>query len=273
MHMLKPFFIFMVCLAAIGLLADKQQTTGLSGELQQVSDASWQSLAQQDLSLNEQGQQLHIIELNHTRSELQIYRMLRGTGDRSGNYIFQHQLAGTYTMSAQGVDKKQHLVNSYLEGFQPFPTENVATPLYVLAQRKQYLLDEQQYPGRPEVWQSSRQAYYYGRGDCEDHAIALADWLIEMGEDARVVVGDMDGNGHAWVVLLKNGREYLLEATRKNRVNRNSAYPLTSLHRDYHPEYMFNREFFWENTGSKYTTDYSSQQWRKRSQILGRQLL
>ena len=91
--------------------------------------------------------------------------------------------------------------------------------------------------------------------------------------DSTGVVGDMDGNGHAWVVLLKNGREYLLEATRKNRINRNSAYPLTSLHRDYHPEYMFNREFFWENTGTKYTTDYSSGQWRKRSQVLGRQLL
>ena len=59
------------------------------------------------------------------------------------------------------------------------------TPLYTLAQRKRYQLDAKQYAGRSEVWQTSRQAFFYPRGDCEDHAIALADWLIEMGEDAR----------------------------------------------------------------------------------------
>jgi len=36
-----------------------------------------------------------------------------------------------------------------------------------------------------------------------------------MGEDARVVVSRTDKSGHAWVVLFKNGKEYLFEAPRK----------------------------------------------------------
>jgi hypothetical protein len=28
---------------------------------------------------------------------------------------------------------------------------------------------------------------------------------------------------------------------------------------------MFNRVHFWENTGSKYTTNYSNVQWKKKS--------
>ena len=75
----------------------------------------------------------------------------------------------------------------------------------------------------------------------------------------------MDGGGHAWVVLFKDNREYLLEATRKSGVSRMKAYPLAALHPDYHPRFMFNRDYFWENQGSKYTTDYSGERWVKQS--------
>ena len=66
-----------------------------------------------------------------------------------------------------------------------------------------------------EIWQNSRQAYLHTRGDCEDHAIILADWLIALGHDARVVLGNHRGGGHAWVVLFQDGREMILEATSK----------------------------------------------------------
>ena len=90
---------------------------------------------------------------------------------------------------------------------------HVANPvlaLYTVARRKRYQYDHITYPGRSEVWQSSQQAFYSAVGDCEDHAILLADWLIGLGYDARVAVGDYDGAGHAWVVLFAEGQEFLL---------------------------------------------------------------
>ena len=89
-----------------------------------------------------------------------------------------------------------------------------------------------------------------------------------MGEDARVVVGDMKGTGHAWVVLFRDGREYLLEATKKYGVSRNKPYPLAALYKDYHPEFMFNRDYFWVNNGTKYTTRYSDNNWEKKSRYI-----
>jgi hypothetical protein len=209
---------------------------------------------------------LYIIDSNIYRTGRQIDRMLRQPGKGNGTYIYRAHGAGSYTMSGQGIDGKHHLANSYLVGYQPFEVDNVMMPLYVLSQRKSYMLDEKQYRGRLDVWQSSKEAFYYPRGDCEDHALALADWLIEMGEDARVVVGDWDGGGHAWVILFKNGKEYLLEATKKTRYLRTKPYPVAILHKDYHPQYMFNREYFWENDGTKYTSKYSGSKWKKRSQ-------
>jgi|GEM_PF-875917 len=222
-------------------------------------------LDEDDIKLSSTNHQLEIIPINFSLSEKRINSMLAKADKKSGILIYSWRNAGKYTMSAQAVDQSRHLVNTFLEGYQPFKVENVMMPLYILAQRKSYLLDSKQYQGRADVWQSSRQAFLYPRGDCEDHAIVLADWLIEMGQDARVVVGDMDGAGHAWVVLLKGGKEYLLEATKKYGLGRNKPYPLAVLHKGYHPRYMFNREGFWVNNDTKYTTDYSGKHWEKKS--------
>ncbi|WP_133060395.1 hypothetical protein [Parendozoicomonas haliclonae] len=223
------------------------------------------TLTQQNVDLEYEEQSLEILRSGHILSNQDINHLLADSYGKSGAYIYARKDTGPYTMSAQGIDKAHYLVNSYLEGYLPFHVNNVMMPLYVLSKRKRYVLDANQYQGRSEVWQSSRQAFLYPRGDCEDHAIALADWLIEMNHDARVVVGDMDGGGHAWVILFKNGKEYLLEATLKSGVNPNKSYPLASLHKLYHPEYMFNRDNFWVNTGTKFTTDYSGDHWEKAS--------
>tara|TARA_B100001093_G_scaffold497187_1_gene543811 strand:- start:43 stop:888 length:846 start_codon:yes stop_codon:yes gene_type:complete len=172
---------------------------------------------------------------------------------------------GVINMAAPSLTGDHRLVNSYLEGYYPYFVDNPMIPLYVLSKRKQYQLDADQYRGREEVWQTSREAFSFSRGDCEDHALILADWLIGIGEDARVVLGDYRGGGHAWVVLFKGGKEFLLEATKKDGVGRNRAYPLASLHNEYHPQIMFNRSEFWENSGSKYTTRYSGRSWRLQS--------
>jgi len=173
---------------------------------------------------------------------------------------------GVVTGTAAGTDLNHHIFNYFLEGYAPFEASNIWIPLLTLAQRKTYQLDHLQYNGKREIWQTSREAFDLTRGDCEDHAIALADWLIEMGEDAKVVIGQFKSSGHAWVILNHNNETFLLEATNKSKRTRFS-YPLAHLKTDYQPYAMFNRDGFWVNTGSTNTTDYNDMsRWELRSE-------
>ena len=208
---------------------------------------------------------LHILSTNTRLSPHDLSAQLAELGSAPYVIPLGNSRTGVINMSAPSLTGDHHLVNSYLEGYYPYFVENPMIPLYVLSKRKQYQLDADQYRGREEVWQTSREAFSFSRGDCEDHALILADWLIAIGEDARVVLGDYRGGGHAWVVLFKSGQEFLLEATKKDGVGRNRAYPLATLHTEYHPRIMFNRNEFWENNGSKYTTRYSGSGWRLQS--------
>lgn len=268
------FLIIFILLGAYGeAIEEKINNQGIevrhdpaTASLKNKIEAEVLSLAQQDLTLPRDGYRLDILSTDFSLPASDIYRMLAKAHGESYPMLYSLPLIGTYTMSAQAVDNDHYLVNTYLEGYAPFEVSNVMTPLFVLSQRKHYQFDAKQYAGREDVWQSSRQAFYYPRGDCEDHAIVLADWLIEKGEDARVVLGEVeDGGGHAWVVLFKHGKEYVLEATQKEGLSRTKPYPVAVLYQDYHPHYMFNREYFWENSGSKYTTDYSNIKWKKKS--------
>lgn len=175
---------------------------------------------------------------------------------------------GQATASALGLDRRHHFVNSYLVGFAPFATDKAWVPLYTLRMRKLYEYDHLQYSGLKDVWQNSRQAFLATRGDCEDHAVILADWLIDQGHDARVVLGHYKQGGHAWVVLIEDGREYLLEATSKQRGVR--SYPLAVTVRHYLPRYQFNREKFWVNTASSLTVNYTGDHWQERSRFVRR---
>jgi hypothetical protein len=85
-----------------------------------------------------------------------------------------------------------------------------------------YEHDPAQHLGRSDVWHTSAESLDLKKGDCEDHAILLADWLIAEGYQARVACGTMTGRGveggeggHAWVVVRLDGVEYHLEATAK----------------------------------------------------------
>lgn len=193
-----------------------------------------------------------------------LRKLLGREANSSAFYVYKLFGVEAASASAQGLDRQHHFVNAYLEGYRPFAADNVLVPLSVLARKKDYMLDKLNHGGE-EVWQTSRQAYWFTRGDCEDHAIALADWLIDMGEDARVALGSYKGGGHAWVVLIKDGREYILEATRKNGLSGLKRYPLASLQPDYQPQYQFNRSRFWHNAGSPATTDYRGGHWQEKS--------
>ncbi|MFY2763822.1 hypothetical protein [Arenimonas sp. MALMAid1274] len=170
----------------------------------------------------------------------------------------------TVTTVAPGLDRRHHFANAYLVGYVPYEKVDAWVPLYALSRSKTYQFDHDQYPGAPELWQTSREAFFYPNGDCEDHAIALADWLIGLGHDARVVIGKVKGEGHAWVVIHDGARTYLLEATDKRP---GQALPLAMNHPEYQPEAMFNRETYWVNAGSVLTTDYRGAQWQVRSRF------
>ena len=259
-------FAFWTCFLIVVVAVTNLKENSQDSDIQQKIDIALHDFDDELKLFSPKGQSLVVLPTGERWSDGDIQQLLKPLYDKSGAFTFTYNQTKTVAMSAQGVNRSHFLVNAFLEGYQPFTVENVMMPLYVLAQRKMYMLDSLQYGGREEVWQSSREAFLLPRGDCEDHAIALADWLIEMNEDARVVLGDMDGGGHAWVVLFKNGKEYLLEATRKSRLERNKPYPLAMLYPDYHPTYMFNRHGFWMNTDSKYTTDYSGKHWQQMSE-------
>ena len=169
--------------------------------------------------------------------------------------------------TAMGTDRQHHFVNAFLEGYRPFPVDHPWMPLYAIAMRLQYQLDAKQYAGLEDVWQTSRQAFVNTRGDCEDHAILLADWLIGSGFEARVVVGRIPTGGHAWVVAFMDGQEFLLEATSKRKRRQWRHYPLASLASDYIPTLMFDRESFWVNTGPPEPGSYNGDRWEKRSRF------
>lgn len=141
---------------------------------------------------------------------------------------------------AKGIDGQQHPSNAYLLGFCPFSTDKYWLPLLAVSLRVRYVSDDEIKPD--DTWQTSLETYVDMHGDCEDHSILLADWMIDLGYDARVVVGTVKGEGHAWVVLYKDGKEYLLEATEKASRRR---YPFVVFHPEYIPAFMFNRDHFW----------------------------
>lgn len=187
--------------------------------------------------------------------------------DQARPYLWQDWQGRPAILTAQGIDAVHHFANSYLVGAHPFSIDNPALPLHFLAKRKVYQYDEEQYH-RGDVWQNSAQAWVYLRGDCEDHAMILADWLIAEGFDARVVLGDYRGEGHAWVVAFLQGQVYLLEATDKQAGKSWQHLPLAALATDYHARIMFNRDSFWFNSQPQTAAGYQGEQWQKTAKFL-----
>lgn len=168
------------------------------------------------------------------------------------------------TLFGYGTDDFYHPLNAFLLGFAPFKDEREWVPLAAIGLRIQYLDDRANFYNSEDSWQTSKQVYRHGMGDCDDHAILLADWLQTMGHDARVVVGKYRGTWHAWVVLFKEGEAYILEATAKQFYKK---YPLARMMPDYQPHYMFDLDTFWINEKTPLTTDYFSDGWRKASRF------
>lgn len=188
--------------------------------------------------------------------------------ERGGNYLWQDRAGMPFAYAAMGIDRNHYFANSYLIGYEPYKTNKVWQPLVTLALRKTYQFDHDQHgPRWKDVWQNSQQAYFYSHGDCEDHAILLADWLISMGYDARVAIGRVPSGGHAWVILFHEGKEYLLESTSKRRPRSIGDFKLAKYAPEYQAEYLFNRTHFWVNTNAKRSTSYSGPEWRNTARF------
>lgn len=183
-------------------------------------------------------------------------------------YVFLDSKKQKFAASKLGLDLKHHFQNCFLVGYHPFEVSEIWMPHQILSMRLKYQLDWDQFPGFQEIWLSSYEAFQAGSGDCEDHSVALADWLISMGEDARVVTGTHEGNGHAWVVVIRDTGTFLLESTSKKRRRLFSSYPLASLAKGYEPSAMFNREYYWVKESRENATDYTGKDWVKAGKVM-----
>jgi len=162
-----------------------------------------------------------------------------------------------YAVSKPASNDRNYFTPGFLNGYKPFEIENSWLVPQAIAMRTRYRLDEKQFR-YSEVWQTGKEFWYRRRGDCEDHAILLADWLIEMGLDARVVTGKTRDGYHAWTVLLKEGKAYVFEATDKTPPR---IPPEQYSAKDLFPERMFNRDKLWYNTEPFTNLNYLSDKW------------
>ncbi|USH04946.1 transglutaminase domain-containing protein [Grimontia kaedaensis] len=263
---LKFYLPLMLVLAVVASLLEEKKATlpDVPSITEKQITASTSALTPAEIDFDGSN---GVITLLDTKERIPHTEIARWRESLKGNNGFYTYNTNNQPFTALAPDSKGnfHLTHSYLEGYLPFKIDNPMMPMLVIARKKTYQYDHEQYGGLMEIWQSSKQSYYYPSGDCEDHAILLADWLIEAGYDARVAIGTYDGGGHAWVVLFLNGKEYVLEATQKSGFGR--QYPLASTQPGYHPKMMFNRHYFWLNTGSKQTTKYASGHWKLMSRF------
>jgi hypothetical protein len=241
---------------------------GTNSKIGSAYNESVEQIENKPFQVYDQSGYITVLEYDDVITEKTIQRKVRqlNAPDQSGYRLWDWKNLPFVTATAQGTDRLHHFVNSYLVGYAPFKTDELWIPLYAITTRKTYKFDYLQYSGFMDIWQNSYEAFYYTKGDCEDHAMILADWLISMGVDARVVVGDCHGK-HAWVVMIHDNKEYVLEATNKSKITNIKHYPLAQLALDYYPEFQFNRTDFWTNTGSRFTHKYTGDHWVLRSKF------
>lgn len=258
MRLLAPIFLalFAVMLIALGTPDEGEIPSGLLEDAGPVPAARFAD------------QYGHVIvgDRRVTRADIASWMGRYVIGSRTRYFTWNIDGRQPATATAHGTGYGHWFVNSYLVGFRPLPIEQPALALPLLARKKTYTRDHIQYGGAEDIWQTSREAWITTRGDCEDHALILADWLIEMGMDARVAIGEYRGEGHAWVVVIDGGRQYLLEATDKQ--TRRRPLPRVEATRGYLPELQFNRDHFWVNTGHAATRDYAGLHWERRSRFV-----
>ncbi len=148
-----------------------------------------------------------------------------------------------------GSDTKLHFIQSYFLGIKPEGLKTMQDASRFVRDRVQYVTDKAQF-GRKDIWLTSVETLRRGKGDCEDHAVLLADILISLGYDARIAVGQWDNGRHAWVLIPdETGRLQLIEATEKE--DKMITEDPIDWRLRYIPERMFNNRYTWVLNGSR----------------------
>lgn len=264
--------LFLSAIFIVSVLEKKDKTSPFDIELFQKAQLAQQKVSSK-LSTNKyQNGHVKALTENYILEESLVNKRVNESTNlraQRASYLLQWEdsLKNVISLTALGMDWKHHFANSFLVGIRPFAVENKWLPLYTISKIKTYELDNVQHKV-PEMWQNSAQAYMLPRGDCEDHAIILADWLISEGVDARVVGGKYKTSGHAWVVAIMNDQEFILEATSKRVGKSWNHYPLASLAQHYSPTFMFNRTQFWVNENTQITDKYRGIHWKQTSTFI-----
>lgn len=179
-----------------------------------------------------------------------------------------------YGVLAPNADGQFRYVNEYLTGYQPparYPSEgNRLHELYTIwnAVVASCLYTKDSTAANParDAWQTPLETMRRGRGDCEDSALLLADWLISRGFDVRVALGRFGDMGqHAWCVARVDGIEYLLESTEGHPDPEKPPYA-TDLGSRYVPETIFDRDAIYVRSHPKERFDgvyWSTKSWTR----------
>ncbi|MFH1480744.1 MAG: transglutaminase domain-containing protein [Pseudomonadota bacterium] len=159
---------------------------------------------------------------------------------------------------AFGIDENAHYHRPpwFMKGFSPGEIKDPLSAWLFVLQHFRYMKDEDLF-GRKEVWQLAKHTFQRRRGDCEDLSILLGDWLKSSGFRARVVLGKLEKEGHAWVLLQSEGKDYILETTGMNR-NYRRMPPRADMMPAYFPCIQFDGSDIWFRTSEKWIGDYSN---------------
>ncbi len=159
------------------------------------------------------------------------------------------QCRRTYAVVAADENGRFRYVNEFLTGYAPpavfardqSRVHELFTIWSAVHENCIYARDPGARKESTDCWQTSLETQRLGRGDCEDSAIFLCDWLLARGFLARVALGRYgDLGGHAWVVVKLDDKEYLLEST-EGRPDPANPPLVTRVGSRYIPEVLFDR--------------------------------
>ena len=108
----------------------------------------------------------------------------------------------------------------------------------------EYVSDQELFR-EPDFWQHPLTFEQIRRGDCEDHALWAWRKLSELGIEARFFLGrtssaQRTGRMHAWVGLVTDGQELVLEGTARRGT---PLKPSDSFRQEYIPHFSVGREY------------------------------
>ena len=107
--------------------------------------------------------------------------------------------------------------------------------------RIQYITDQNN-ENYNEFWQFPEETVALGCGDCEDSSILRVSMCRSIGiKNTAVALGFWNGVGHAFPVMLKQNKIFILEATSNNYVELDST---TTTHYEIH--WIFNEDGVWK---------------------------